>query len=120
VLSYAPELLSESERADFMVRILDDGAMEAMLPQALLVIEDFHPPDVIRAMLRGLMHRDGTTACHLAAMLFFLHGKAAEPFDWNLRPFFLQFNTTDMAERAAAAGRLCETLGLEITDHTPG
>lgn len=119
VLSYAPELVSESERAAFLVRILDDGAIETMLPQALLVIEDFHPPEVIRAMLRGLMRRDGGTACHLAAMLCFLHGRAAEPFDWKLRPHFLQFITMDMAERATAVRWLCETLGLEITDRAP-
>jgi hypothetical protein len=120
VLSYAPELLSESECTEFLVRILEDGAIESMLPQALLVIEDFHPPEVIRAMLHGLMRRDGGTACHLAAMLYFLHGKAAEPFDWKLRPHFLQFNTADLTEREAAVRILCETLGLEITDRAPG
>jgi len=103
VLAYAPELVSESERAGFLVRILENGAIEAMLPQALLVIEDFHPPEVIHAMQHGLMSRAGGTACHLAAMLCFLHGKAAEPFDWSLRPFFLRFNTADLTERAAAA-----------------
>jgi len=113
ILSYAPELLRDSERAGFLVRILENGAIEGMLSQALLVIQDFHPPEVIHAMLRGLITRDGGTACHLAAMLYFLHGQASSPFDWNLRPHFLQFNTEDMTERAAAIKTLQRNLRLE-------
>lgn len=114
VLRHAPGILSDGEREAFLVQLLNSSGIERLLTEALLVIEDFHPRAVVLAMARALRHRDGVTACHLAAMLYFLHGKASEPFDWNLRPFFLEFNTTDPAAREAALRTLCDTLGLPL------
>jgi hypothetical protein len=54
----------------------------------------------------------GDVAMHFAAMLLFVHGKADSEFDWEHRPFLLQFNTEDPAERAPAYRELCERIGL--------
>ena len=85
------------------------GSLSATLEEA----EAFHPPRVIEALLRGTLRRPGDVAVHFAALLYFLHGKSSEAFDWDHRPFFLRFNTTDRAEREAAFRELCETIGVE-------
>jgi hypothetical protein len=48
-----------------------------------------------------------------AALLFYLHGKAKEPFDWDHRPFFLRFTATDRSEREAVFRELCEAVGVD-------
>jgi hypothetical protein len=110
---HAPELLTAAERCSSLVRALQEAETYTGLTEALMEVEDFHPPEVLQALLRGLIQRDGGTAVHLAAMLYYLHGQAAEPFDWKHRPFFLRFNTTDPAERAKAARELCATIGVD-------
>lgn len=110
--SRAPDLLSERERTDSLVKALQESENYTGLTEALLEVEDFHPPEIIDALLRGLIERDGGTACHFAAMLYFLHGKAPSAFDWEQRPFFLRFNTDDMTARRAVARELCATLGI--------
>ena len=74
---------------------------------------EFHPPGVVEALLDGALHRDGEAAVHFAALLFFLHGKAAEPFDWGQRPFFLRFQTADRRERSTVFRVLCATIGVD-------
>ena len=74
-------------------------------------VEEFHPPAVIDALLRGVLKRDGETAVHYAAMLMFIYGKATSSFDWEHRPFFLQFNTDDRHERQTAYRELCARIG---------
>ncbi|MBL9190207.1 MAG: hypothetical protein JNK23_22185 [Opitutaceae bacterium] len=113
VHSHAPELMTEPQRIASLVQALEQGDIYGGLTQALLEVETFHPPEIMTALLRGLMDRDGGTACHFAAMLYFLHGKSASAFDWNHRPFFLRFNTHDMVEREKAVRELCETIGVD-------
>ena len=113
VQRYAPSLVTDDDRIATLVGTLRNAEAYGGLTQALLDIETFHPPEIINALLRGLMERDGGTACHFAAMLYFLHGKAASAFDWDLRPFFLRFNTEDMAEREAVVRELCGTIGVD-------
>ena len=89
------------------------------MPQTMLFsetleeIEEFHPPTVIKELVLGLMNRDGATACHFAAMLYYLHGKASSAFDWKHRPFFLRFNTDDLSEREIVVRELCEVIGVD-------
>jgi hypothetical protein len=52
-------------------------------------------------------------AVHFAALLFFLHGKAPEPFDWGQRPFFLRFQTTERGDRSAVLRELCVAIGFD-------
>ena len=75
------------------------------------------PPAVVDALFRGALWRDGDVAVHFAAMLMFLHGMAGEPFDWEQRPFFLRFNTTDRREREAVFTELCEKVGVDPKEY---
>ncbi len=89
------------------------GGLSATLEEAAA----FHPPGVVDALLRGTLGRPGDVAVHFAALLCFVHGKSSEAFDWNHRPFFLRFNTTDRAEREAAFRELCETIGVDAVKY---
>jgi hypothetical protein len=70
---------------------------------------------VIDALLRGTLERDGDVACNYASMLLFLHGLAESPDDWELRPFWLRFNTEDRVEREAVFRELCERMQLDAS-----
>ncbi len=101
VISYAPGLLTREERTRTLVATLESSNLNEALTRTLLEIQEFHPPEVIEALWRGVLRHDGETAVHLAAMLMFLHERAKSAFDWDLRPFFLKFNTEDRTEREA-------------------
>ena len=111
VVSYAPNLISNIERAAALVKALGKAEAFGGLSATLDEVEKFHPPEVVAALWDGVRKRDGETAVHYAAMLMFIHGKAKEAFDWELRPFFLRFNTEDANERALACLELCERIG---------
>ena len=113
VISHAPHLVPDDERTRSTVRSLETAVIYGGLSQTLDQVEDFHPPEVIDALFRGALNREGDVACHFAAMLYYLHGKAPEPFDWEQRPFFLRFNTEDRKERAKAFAELCSTIGVD-------
>jgi hypothetical protein len=102
-----------AERERHLIRSLEDDQLFGSLGQAIDEAAEFHPPAVVDALLRGALGRDGEAAVHFAALLLFIHGKAAEPFDWNHRPFFLRFATTDRAEREAAFCELCQMIGVD-------
>ena len=113
VLRAAPDLVDEATRTASLVRALEGAGSFDGLDATLSQVEEFHPPEVVTALFRGLFTRDGTTACHYAAMLAFVHGKAESSFDWSLRPLFLRFNTNAPLERISAFLALCELLGVE-------
>lgn len=110
VINYAPHLVSDTERSASLIAALGHAVIYGGLTEALDQVESFHPPEVIDALFRGLMKRDGETAVHFAAMLMFLHGKASTSFDWDKRPFFLEFNTEDRAERRQCFRELCKRI----------
>jgi len=112
VSRYAPQLVSGDERIATLVGALEETDSYAGLTEALLEVESFHPPEVIAALLRGVLERSGDHACHFAAMLMFLHGQAETSFDWEQRPFFLRFNTADRSEREAMFRELCDRIGV--------
>ena len=109
---YAPALVSDTERTAALVAAIQGADTYSGLTPALMQIETFHPPAIIQALLRGLMERDGGSACHFAAMLYFLHGKSAAAFDWQHRPFFLRFNTNDVIDRKKVFRELCKKIGV--------
>jgi hypothetical protein len=113
VLDYAPDLFDEDRKTEFLVRAVDSAESFGGLTRLLDHIVDFHPPAVMNALWQGLIHRDGATAVHLAALLLFLHGGADEPFDWNHRPMFLRFHTEDRHERIARVQELRARVGLD-------
>lgn len=113
VLTHAPQLVSKSDRITALVTTLEKASLYSGLSEALRHIEQFHPREIVNALLRGLMERDGGTACQFAAMLYFIHGKASSAFDWDHRPFFLRFNTADLVEREVVVRELLATLGVK-------
>lgn len=62
------------------------------------------------ALLTVAKSGPGEKAVNAAAMACFLKGITEEPFDWDMRPFFLRFNDGD-AERKKAYPELLEKLG---------
>jgi hypothetical protein len=106
VVRGAPQLISEHERTVTLVRALENATLYEGLSQALDEAAEFHPKEVVDALFRGVQQRDGETAVLFAAMLMFVHGKAASPFDWDQRPFFLRFHTQNRAERDALIAEL--------------
>lgn len=113
VLRYAPGVATPIERTESIVRALQTAAPYAGLSQTLDQVAEHHPAEVIDALLRNALTREGAVACHLAAMLMYVHGKAAEPFDWAQRPFFLRFNTEDRGEREQIFRELCEKIEVD-------
>lgn len=83
------------------------------LVRALRLAEQHPTEGVRRALLRASRHRT-ECAMHCAALLCFLCGVAKEPFDWELRPLFLQLNPgVSEVEREAAFAELCRVVGME-------
>lgn len=109
LLRHAPKLFSKPERTTALVSALEHADAYGGLSQALLLVEDFHPPQVIEALLRGVLVRDGATAGEFAAMLLFLHGKASSPYEVAQRPFFLEFQGGD---RQVLYRELCKRIGI--------
>ena len=75
-------------------------------------------PKVIAALLEELLNPTNGNAVHFAAMLYFLFGKATEPFDWRYRPIFLKFLTNDPDERRSLFNELCATLGIDAKTYS--
>ena len=111
------EQIDPAGREARLLKLLAGKGPGAHLTEALDEVEAFHPPAVIEALIRGALNRDGTSAVHFAAMVYYLHGKATEPFDWGQRPFFLRFNTADRGEREAAFGEMCRAISVEAAGY---
>jgi hypothetical protein len=113
VRRYAPTIPEELQAIETLVQVLERGSLHEGLSTALDEVEDFHPPEIVAALMRGLMTRDGGVACLFAAMLYFVHGKTDSAFDWERRLFFERFNTEDPVEREIVARELFTTLGVD-------
>jgi hypothetical protein len=113
VARHAPSVGGDADRIRSLVHALETANLYGGLSQAIDQAAELHPPAVVDALLRGARERDGEAAVHFAALLFFIHGKSKEPFDWAHRPFFLRFAVPPGAERDAAFRDLCETIGAE-------
>jgi hypothetical protein len=117
VMCHAPELVSREERVAALVVALNTAEFYGGLSQALDDVGEFHPPEIVTALFRGVLERKGDIAIHFAAMLMFIHGKANSPFDWNHRPFFLRFGTTSREERKALFRELCAKVGVDPVNY---
>lgn len=111
VLRFAPHLISEPRRTRVLAEALASVVIFGGLTEALSLVAEHHPPEVLEALWRGVLEREGEVATHFAGMLLFLGGQSSSSFDWNQRPFLLRFNTPDPAARAAARRELAERLG---------
>jgi hypothetical protein len=120
VLRYAPALVPKTQRLDSIIRSLQTAEFYGGLSQALDEVAEFHPPEIVAELFRGVLQRKGDVATHFAAMVMFVHGKAKTPFDWDQRPFFLKFQTKAPAEREALFRELCGKVGVDPADYLPG
>ncbi|MEP6835401.1 MAG: hypothetical protein ABJB74_18595 [Gemmatimonas sp.] len=116
VLRYAPTVASDGEKLETILHALKYGQFYDDLTSVLGQVEEYHPPEVVNALFRGLFARPGEIATNYAGMLTFIHGKADSAFDWDQRPLFLKFNSDDSAERERAFQELCALLELNPTD----
>jgi hypothetical protein len=112
IARYAPGIAGEKERAAALVTALETAPLSGGLSAAIDDAAEFHPPEVVAALWRGIQKREGEAACHFAATLYYIYGLTDSPFDLDSRDFFLRFNTTDPAEREAAYAELCERVGI--------
>jgi endogenous inhibitor of DNA gyrase (YacG/DUF329 family) len=112
VALFAPALVPASERIAELLRRIDECDVYNGLSLTLSQLESDHPPEVIVAMLRRILRDPGVSAVHFAGLLLYLHQQAAEPFDWEQRPFLLRFNPGDEADRQQAFAELCQRIGL--------
>ncbi len=112
VTRYAPNLVTKSERSRSIIDALQHAKIFGGLTQVLDDIEKYHPKEVKEALTTGLLTREGDVAVLFAAMLFYIYGKAKEPFDMKQRPFFLRFNTKNKEERVQAFRELCKQLKI--------
>jgi hypothetical protein len=112
VINYAPHSVSDEYRERTLVEALRTADLYEGLSQALDQVALFHPPRVVRELLRGTLSRSGDVAALFAAMLLYVHGKSDDPFDMRQRPFFLRFNTESSPERRKAFIELCGRIGV--------
>jgi hypothetical protein len=112
VTRFAPNLVTNSQRSQSIIKALQHAEIFSGLSQALDDVEEYHPAEVKETLIRGLLTREGEVAVLFAAMLFYLYGKAKEPFDMKQRPFFLRFNTKNKKEREQAFRELCKQLNI--------
>jgi HEAT repeat protein len=78
----------------------------SLASQLIDIIGEFRPPRLVKPLLEAIPLACGQNAVHFAALILYLRGVTEQPFDWDLRPFLLRFNTTDPAQRAAALTEL--------------
>lgn len=113
-----PEFAADRDAA--VVAGLASALLYEGLTQALDLAGEVRSEPMVRALWRASQRDEGEAAVHAAARLAFLYGKATSDFDWDLRPLFLRFGTTDRAERAAATAQLGKLCGVDPAAYIGG
>lgn len=113
VLFHAPELVDNPTRTAMLVDGLKHSDLYQGLSQILDLIEEYHPPEIVDTLLWGTLHRSGEIAANFASMLLYIHRLQKSPHDWDLRPFWLRFNTGDATERRTVFVELCEKIKVD-------
>lgn len=106
------------DREAAVVRGLEQALLYGGLSLALDMAIEERTPAMIEALFRAALRDEGEAAVHAAARLAYVHGKAKEPFDWDLRPLFLRFGE-DRAAREAAFRELCALIGVDPVKYLP-
>ena len=113
ILRFAPELVDDKLKTKLIIKSLKSATFYYGLLQTLYIVEKYHPTEIIRELFIGLLNREGDVAVHFAAMLFFIYGIDETYFPWENRPFFLRFNTSNIADRKIAFKELCEKINVD-------
>lgn len=108
VLDYSGNLIPESERTAALVAALENGQIGKGLAEALRAAEKFHPPEVVDALLRGILTRK--EALLFAGTVMYVHGLAKSSYDNDLRPAYIRFAG---AEKHQAFRELCGRIGVD-------
>jgi hypothetical protein len=106
-----PNFADDREAA--VVAGLGESVFFGGLSVALDLATELRTPAMIQALFRAALRDEGEAAVQAAARLAFIHRKAKEEFDWELRPLFLKFNTADRGERTRAFRELCKLCGVD-------
>ena len=101
------------DREAAVVAGLTEAVFYGGLSVALDLATELRTPAIVEALFRASLRDEGEAAVHAAARLAFIHRKAKEEFDWELRPLFLKFNTADRGERTRAFRELCKLCGVD-------
>jgi hypothetical protein len=115
VLNYAPHLIDENRKLEVVLEGIESTEIYHGLSRVLEAVAEFHPPQIVDALLKATLTRSGDVASHLAAMLFYIHGKSQQPFDWDHRPLFLRFSTESITGRQEAFRELCSAIGIDAS-----
>jgi len=115
----APELIPAATRAASLVQGLETANFFGGLTETLEQVATFHPPLIVDALLRGALWRSGELAVHFCAMLCYIHGEAATPFDLAQRSFFIRFDTDNRAKREVVFSELCDKIGVDAARYLP-
>lgn len=111
LMNDAPELFSDAQRTTTLVQALQQVRPFAGLSDCLAQVQRWHPAPVMAALWAAAECAVPERAVHAAALLAYLHGLAAAPFDFDQRPFFLRFGDPDPATRAEACAELRRRIG---------
>lgn len=101
--------------------ILKRGRYEDGLSAALDLAAEHATPHLREVLLDCARNGHPDVRVHAAALTLYLAGKAESPFDWNHRPFFLQFGEENRGMREQAYAELCRRIGYPAPGGTrPG
>jgi hypothetical protein len=110
-----PALRGDREAA--VIEGLEKTEFLSGLSVALDLATELRTPAIVEALFRTALRGEGEGAVHAAARLAYIHRKAKEPFDWELRPLFLKFNSEDRGERIRAFRELSKLVGVDPTPY---
>lgn len=112
IASHAATIPDEAELTELLVSALRGNPLGNGHITAMLLVETFHPPAVIEALVEAAATREAVIAYDCAAMLLYLHGLIDSPHEFAERPFLLRFVED---ERQAAVAELRERIaGREL------
>ncbi len=108
-----PDSVTEAACEAAIIAGLESATLLTGMSAAIDLARDHPSPTVRDALFRSVLRPDRETAVHAAALLAFLHGNAKDPFDWDRRDFYLQFNDDRPEVRIAAFRALCVECGVD-------
>ena len=113
---YAAEQLAKMDESESLensiIEALRKTSLGGGLSRAIDMAEQHPSPRIQEALLDLTLNGNEDQRIHCAALALYLGGKAAEAFDWNHRPFFLQFGDDNRDVQIEAYRELCRRLGV--------
>ena len=117
VIRFAPELINEDFRTKLIIKALKTVRSFEGLSSTLMIVDQYHPKEVVSGLFKGLISREGEVAVHFAAMLLYLYGKTETYYGWEKRSFLLKFNTSERCDRKIVFRELCKQIDVDYTEY---